>query len=96
MQVAAHDLSTPATTTMAKHRHHLPRQWVQQREDRRALGSVDELGIEHGGIKDAPYGSGLAFRDPDGIALEFFAPARCGVSLRRLRPPEHPATRVAA
>jgi glyoxylase I family protein len=35
---------------------------------------LDELGIEHGGIKDAAYGSGLAFRDPDGIALEFFAP----------------------
>ena len=32
------------------------------------------LGIEHGGIVDAPYGSGLSFRDPDGIALEFFAP----------------------
>ena len=35
---------------------------------------LDELDIEHGGIKDAPYGSGLSFRDPDGIALEFFAP----------------------
>jgi|SRR5690348_14671501 catechol 2,3-dioxygenase-like lactoylglutathione lyase family enzyme len=35
---------------------------------------LDELGIEHGSIKDAPYGSGLAFRDPDGITLEFFAP----------------------
>ena len=23
---------------------------------------------------DAPYGSGLSFRDPDNIALEFFAP----------------------
>ena len=23
---------------------------------------LDELGIEHGGIKDTPYGSGLAFR----------------------------------
>jgi glyoxylase I family protein len=23
---------------------------------------------------DAPYGSGLSFRDPDGIALELFAP----------------------
>ena len=33
---------------------------------------LDELGIEHGGIKDASYGSGLSFRDPDGIALEFF------------------------
>jgi glyoxylase I family protein len=35
---------------------------------------LDELGIDHGGIKDAPYGSGVSFRDPDGIALEFFAP----------------------
>jgi catechol-2,3-dioxygenase len=34
---------------------------------------LDELGIEHGGIVDADYGSGLSFRDPDGIALEFFA-----------------------
>ncbi|MDP9185068.1 MAG: VOC family protein [Actinomycetota bacterium] len=34
----------------------------------------DELGIEHGQIKDASYGSGLSFRDPDGIALEFFCP----------------------
>ena len=35
---------------------------------------LDELGIDHGGIKDAAYGSGLSFRDPDNIALEFFAP----------------------
>ena len=35
---------------------------------------LDELGIDHGGIKDAAYGSGLSFRDPDGIALELFAP----------------------
>jgi glyoxylase I family protein len=35
---------------------------------------LDELGVTHGGIKDAAYGSGVSFRDPDGIALEFFAP----------------------
>jgi catechol-2,3-dioxygenase len=35
---------------------------------------LNELGITHGGIVDAGYGSGLSFRDPDGIALEFFAP----------------------
>jgi glyoxylase I family protein len=35
---------------------------------------LDDLGIAHGGIKDAGYGSGLSFRDPDNIALEFFAP----------------------
>jgi glyoxylase I family protein len=33
-----------------------------------------ELGVPHGGIKDAGYGSGLSFRDPDNIALELFAP----------------------
>ena len=35
---------------------------------------LDELGVAHSEIKDASYGSGLSFRDPDGIALEFFAP----------------------
>lgn len=35
---------------------------------------LDNLGINHGGVIDAPYGSGLSFRDPDNIALEFFAP----------------------
>lgn len=35
---------------------------------------LDDLGYPHGGIIDAHYGSGLSFRDPDGIALELFAP----------------------
>jgi len=35
---------------------------------------LDALGIQHGGICDAGYGSGLSFRDPDNIALELFAP----------------------
>ena len=35
---------------------------------------LDGLGIAHGGVVQAHYGSGLSFRDPDGIALEFFAP----------------------
>ena len=35
---------------------------------------LDELGIEHDAIKDASYGSGVSFRDPDNIPLEFFAP----------------------
>jgi catechol-2,3-dioxygenase len=46
--------------------------------DRVALATwerrLNELGVAHGGIVDADYGSGLSFRDPDGIALEFFAP----------------------
>jgi len=35
---------------------------------------LDELGIAHGDIVDADYGSGLSFRDPDNNALELFAP----------------------
>ncbi len=35
---------------------------------------LDGLGIANGGVVDAAYGSGLSFRDPDNIALEFFAP----------------------
>jgi catechol 2,3-dioxygenase-like lactoylglutathione lyase family enzyme len=35
---------------------------------------LDALGVAHGEIKDAGYGSGLSFRDPDNIALELFAP----------------------
>ena len=46
--------------------------------DRSALeewhGWLGELGIANEGIVDAHYGSGLSFRDPDNIALEFFAP----------------------
>jgi glyoxylase I family protein len=38
------------------------------------VGRLDALGIDHGEIVDAPYGSGLSFRDPDNIALELFAP----------------------
>ncbi len=47
-------------------------------EDRAELDTwasrLDELGILHSPVVDAPYGSGLSFRDPDNIALEFFAP----------------------
>ena len=35
---------------------------------------LGDMGIKNGGIKDANYGSGVSFRDPDNIALEFFAP----------------------
>jgi glyoxylase I family protein len=35
---------------------------------------LDELGVAHGDIVDAGYGSGLSVRDPDNIALELFAP----------------------
>ena len=33
---------------------------------------LDEVGVVHGEIVDAGYGSGLSFRDPDNIQLELF------------------------
>ncbi len=40
-----------------------------------AIVTLDGLGVEHGEIKDIGAGCILEFRDPDGIALELFAPA---------------------
>ncbi|MPQ98296.1 VOC family protein [Modestobacter sp. I12A-02628] len=40
-----------------------------------AAAMLDEKGIAHSGVKDIGAGHILEFRDPDGIALELFAPA---------------------
>jgi catechol 2,3-dioxygenase-like lactoylglutathione lyase family enzyme len=53
---------------------HLAFGCADRAELERWTSRLDDLGITHGGIKDATYGSGVSFRDPDGIALEFFAP----------------------
>ena len=53
---------------------HLAFQCADRSELESWQARLDELGIAHGGIVDAGYGSGLSFRDPDNIALEFFAP----------------------
>lgn len=53
---------------------HLAFGCVDRGELEKRVSRLDELGITHGGIVDAHYGSGVSFRDPDGIALEFFAP----------------------
>jgi hypothetical protein len=54
--------------------------------DRRSVGGIsrrwqeriDTLGYSRGDILDEPYGSGLAVFDPDGIAIELFAPRSSG------------------
>ncbi|MTD16028.1 VOC family protein [Nakamurella sp. YIM 132087] len=35
----------------------------------------EEFGVEHTSIRDEPLGFHLHFRDPDGIALEFYTPS---------------------
>lgn len=52
---------------------------VDERADLDRLSErLDELGVEHSPVTDAPSGSGtaLVFRDPDNIQLEFFWRAR--------------------
>ena len=53
---------------------HLAFECADRAELERWASKLDDMGIENGGIVDASYGSGLSFRDPDNIALEFFAP----------------------
>ncbi|GAC1637860.1 MAG: hypothetical protein NVS4B2_26840 [Chloroflexota bacterium] len=49
---------------------------VANRDDLEAAATLlDDRGILHAGIKDIGGGFILEFRDPDGIALELFAPA---------------------
>ena len=53
---------------------HLSFACADRTELERWQARLDTLQVAHGGIVDAGYGSGLSFRDPDNIALEFFAP----------------------
>jgi len=67
------DITTPFTARRAGLDHvsfGVPDRDELERWEKR----LDQLGVRHGGIKDAAYGSGLSFRDPDGLPLEFFAP----------------------
>jgi catechol 2,3-dioxygenase-like lactoylglutathione lyase family enzyme len=43
-------------------------------ELRRLQAHLDDLAIPHAGIADDHLGHGLSFRDPDNVALEFWAP----------------------
>jgi catechol-2,3-dioxygenase len=40
-----------------------------------AVATLEAAGVAHGGVKDIGAGHILEFRDPDGIALELYAPA---------------------
>jgi glyoxylase I family protein len=77
--VGFHQFLDPADTT-AFNEHHLSLDHLAFACDDRAeiehwKDRLDELGIANGGVVDAPYGTALSFRDPDNIALEFFAPS---------------------
>jgi len=67
--------STPADDTFSEYRlglDHLSFHVGSRDELAEWADRLDQLGIKHSAIEDAPYGSGVSFRDPDGNALEFF------------------------
>ncbi len=76
--VGLHQFPDPADSLQFNERRlgfdHLAFRCRNRAELEQWRGRLDELGIAHGGIVEADYGLGLAFRDPDIIALEFFAP----------------------
>jgi len=73
-----HEFSDTDTTTSFTERRagldHVAFGVADRTELERWEKRLDQLGVSHGGIRDAAYGSGLSFRDPDGLPLEFFAP----------------------
>jgi glyoxylase I family protein len=76
--VGLHQFPDPADNLAFNERRvgldHLAFQCSDRSELEQWAERLEALGIAHGGIVDAGYGSGLSFRDPDQIALEFFAP----------------------
>ncbi|HEX4218369.1 MAG TPA: VOC family protein [Acidimicrobiales bacterium] len=76
--VGLHEFPDPADDLPFNERRlgldHLAFDCADRTELEQWMGWLDDLGVDHDGIVDATYGSGLSFRDPDGIALEFFAP----------------------
>lgn len=75
--VGFHQFLDPADTTTFNERRlgldHLAFACSDRAEIEQWRARLDELGIANGGVVDAAYGSALSFRDPDNIALEFFA-----------------------
>lgn len=53
---------------------HLAFACTDRSELERWAGRLEEMGITNSGVEDHSYGSDVSFRDPDNIALEFFAP----------------------
>src|ERR1700681_1540755 len=76
--VGLHQFPDPADAGPCDERRvgldHLPFACATHKELEEWEERLNGLGIAHGGVVDASYGSGLSFRDPDNIALEFSAP----------------------
>ena len=75
--VGLHQFPDSRSTTFDERRvglDHVAFACTDRTELERCEDRLDALHVTHRGIVDAGYGSGLSFRDPDNIALEFFAP----------------------
>ena len=75
--VGLHEFPDPVKEAFNERRpglDHLAFACANRKELEQWEARLNDLGIANGGVVDAGYGSGLSFRDPDNIALEFFAP----------------------
>lgn len=74
--VTSHDATAPRDRF--DHTHvgldHLGLACADEGEVRAWAARLDERGMTHGPVEDVPYGWAVTARDPDGIAVEFFAP----------------------
>lgn len=55
---------------------HLGLKCRDEQEVRSWATRMDQHGIEHGPVEEAPYGWAVTARDPDNIPIEFFSPRR--------------------
>jgi glyoxylase I family protein len=77
--VALHQFNDPRSDAFDEFRagmDHLAFACASRDELAAWVSRLDALEIMHSEVCDEPYGSGLSFRDPDNIALEFFSAPR--------------------
>lgn len=69
-----HDDATNARTFDAKTTglDHLSLAVSERAELETWAAHLEATGVAHNGVVDQPFGTGLEFKDPDGIALEFY------------------------
>jgi catechol 2,3-dioxygenase-like lactoylglutathione lyase family enzyme len=74
--VTAHETTAPEDAFDARRvgLDHIGLACTSEDEVRAWATRLDDLGVAHGPVEEAPYAWAVTARDPDGIAVEFFCP----------------------
>lgn len=74
--VTAHEATAPGDAFDARRvgLDHIGLACTSEDEVRAWATRLDDLGVAHGPVEEAPYAWAVTARDPDGIAVEFFCP----------------------